>query len=63
MSKQNNNSDYIHCPLLKKQIELGLCLDINYERLKYFNTGIIKEIGKTNEAVNTECEKCLNKPL
>lgn len=63
MSREISNSDNIQCPLLKKQIELGLCLDINYERLKYFNTGIIKEIGKTNEAVNTECEKCPNKPV
>jgi hypothetical protein len=55
------------CPLLNRQIAEGLCLDINYERLRLFNAGVLsdaqRETGKTLEEINGICEVCPNQPL
>lgn len=60
---KDKKADVYYCPLLDKEIEQGLCIDINYERLKYFKAGILKEIQKTEQAANKACEKCPKKPV
>ncbi len=56
-----------HCPLYKKDIPEGLCLDINFERLGYFNSNILIEVmndtGTQKHEINLTCEKCPNQPL
>jgi hypothetical protein len=56
-----------HCPLLKRDIPEGLCLDINYQRLHYFKQDELKEAqretGKTVEKISSICEACPNQPL
>ncbi|MBL0318616.1 MAG: hypothetical protein IPP74_04915 [Alphaproteobacteria bacterium] len=55
------------CPLLKKEINEGTCLDINYQRLELFKKDILKDIMKekryTLSDVNNTCENCPNLPL
>jgi hypothetical protein len=56
-----NNKKW-YCLIYKKEIQEGLCLDINNERLGYFNTGqlkIIKKIFKLNkDKVDETCKNC-----
>jgi len=56
-----------YCPLLKRDIEQGLCLDINFQRLKYCKPDVLKdaqqETGKTFEEISSICEACPNQPL
>lgn len=63
MGNIKSNDDNFYCPLLKKVIELGICLDINYERENYFKTGIIKEMEKSIEEANHECNNCPKNPF
>lgn len=55
------------CPLFKKEISEGLCIDINYERLEYFKgetlKDIMKQIHKNKGEINCICENCPNMPL
>jgi hypothetical protein len=54
-------------PLLKRDIPEGLCLDINYQRLKFFKPDVLtdaqRETGKSVEEVSSICEACPNQPL
>lgn len=63
--KKNETEWY--CPLLKKNIDEGYCLDINYERLEYFNSGVIDSLLQvtriSKEELNKICEECKNQPL
>jgi hypothetical protein len=56
-----------YCPLLGRTIEAGLCLDINYQRLGYFEPDVLlsvmKETKKSVEEVSAICEACPNLPL
>jgi hypothetical protein len=56
-----------HCPLLKREIPQGLCLDINYQRLKFCKPDVLtdaqRETGKTVEEISLVCEDCPNQPL
>jgi hypothetical protein len=60
-------SDFWFCPLYKKEIAEGLCLDINYERLEYFKGETLKDImtqlHKTKDEIDFVCENCPNLPL
>lgn len=60
--KKNIKSGFWFCPLYKKEISEGLCLDINYERLEYFKSevlkGTMKQLQKSREEINHTCEHC-----
>jgi hypothetical protein len=55
------------CPLLGKRIEEGLCIDINYQRLRLVKEDVLAEvkrtIKKTNDEISRVCEGCPNLPL
>jgi hypothetical protein len=55
------------CPLLQRAIAQGLCLDINYQRLRWVKPDVLKdaqqETGKTVEQISSICEACPNQPL
>ena len=55
------------CPLLGRAIAEGRCLDINYQRLGYFQPDVLLEVQsetkKTVEEVSHICESCPNQPL
>ncbi|MED4907471.1 hypothetical protein P9761_29115 [Brevibacillus centrosporus] len=57
----------IFCPLYKKEIGDGKCLDICYELSNIKKEEFIKDIRKHNNINNEEiieiCEKCPNYPL
>ncbi len=59
----NKSEEVYYCPLLQTKIELGLCLDINYERKKLFKIGILEELGKSTDYTNEKCEKCPHNPF
>jgi hypothetical protein len=65
MSHKDNMEWY--CPLYKKNISEGKCLDINYERLEYMDSGCLLEAtkltGKTKEQIDRTCEVCPNLPI
>jgi hypothetical protein len=56
-----------HCPLFKRYIAEGLCLDINYQLLKLFKADVLtdaqRETGKTIQEITSICEACPNQPL
>jgi hypothetical protein len=56
-----------YCPLYEKDIAEGKCLDINYERLGYMNSGCLAEVdrltGKNKSDVDRTCESCPNLPV
>ncbi|WP_143191932.1 hypothetical protein [Paenibacillus sp. P46E] len=54
--------DY-YCPLLNKVIELGLCMDINYEREKIANFNILTELRINKEEADHCCTKCPHHPF
>ncbi|CQR57801.1 hypothetical protein [Paenibacillus riograndensis] len=54
--------DY-YCPLLNKVIQLGLCMDINYERTKIANFNILPELGINKEEADQCCTKCPHLPF
>jgi|GEM_PF-3492980 len=55
-----NNNDYFYCPIYKKEIDVALCMDINYERLQYFKTGALKDIKKLFNLEKTEVDEICN---
>ncbi len=63
----DNGEHHWYCPLLKRDIEDGLCLDINLQRLKFCKQDVLKdaqhETGKTVEEISSVCEACPNQPL
>ena len=56
-----------YCPLLKRKIAEGLCLDINYQLLRLCKPDVLtdaqRETGKTTEEISSICEACPNQPL
>jgi hypothetical protein len=56
-----------YCPLLKREIPEGLCLDINYQRLQVCKADVLTdaqlESGKTLQELSSTCEACPNQPL
>jgi hypothetical protein len=61
-------TDYFwSCPLLKRQIAEGHCLDINYQLLRlckaYELADAQRETGKSVEEISLVCEACPNQPL
>lgn len=56
-----------YCPLLKREISEGLCLDINCQRLQLFKADVLadaqRETGKTIDEISSICEACPNQPL
>jgi hypothetical protein len=56
-----------YCPLFSREIEVGLCLDINYQCLGLFKVDVLgdaqKESGKTVQEISEICEACPNQPL
>jgi len=63
--KLRDNSGSWYCPLLKKCISEGMCLEINYERLKLFKTDHLKKLKKTMtlNKINHTCKSCPNLPI
>lgn len=60
-------SERYYCPLLKKIIEEGLCVDINYENEKIMKEDELKAIKKmlkkTNAEIKETCQNCKHYPL
>lgn len=56
-----------HCPLYKRDIAEGKCLDINYERLGIMDAGCIREIarltGRMKPEIDQTCRACPNFPF
>jgi hypothetical protein len=56
-----------YCPLYKRSIAEGKCLDINFERLGYMNCGCLHEVtkltGKTKAEIDRTCIECPNLPI
>lgn len=63
MNELENSQDEFYCPLLDRDIELGLCLDINYERMKLFTIGILGECKISVEDAHATCSKCIYNPM
>jgi len=63
----NTSNKEWYCPLYKRNIAEGKCLDINYERLGYMNCGCLLEVtrltGKTKAEIDLTCEACPNLPI
>jgi len=55
------------CPLLNRDIDLGLCLEVNYERLGYFKPDSLayarRVTGLSVERVSEVCEAWPHQPL
>lgn len=60
-------SEPYFCPIFKRDIASGKCLDINHERLGYFRSDSLHEIKKCTGLkkleVDKTCEACPNLPL
>lgn len=56
-----------YCPLFKKEIDEGKCLDINYELILAKTEEELKlikiKLSKKNEEIEKICERCPNYPL
>ncbi len=56
-----------YCPLFKKTISYGRCVDINYELEKIIKENELKFIRRilvtNNKEIQNICIKCLNYPL
>jgi hypothetical protein len=67
MNKQNNSSEFWFCPITKKDISEGLCLDIYYQRLEYFKNDVLssflKQYSLNKSELNDICDNCPNMPL
>ena len=65
MNQEAKNSWY--CPLYKRDIAEGKCLDINYERLGYMDGGCLREVakltGKAKAEIDETCEACPSFPF
>jgi hypothetical protein len=57
----------VTCPLLKRNISVGHCLDINLQRIGAFKPDVLtqarQETSLTVEQVSAVCEACPNMPL
>jgi hypothetical protein len=57
----------VECPLLKRCIAEGYCLDINFQRLGFIKPDVLteaqQETGLTIEQVSAVCESCPHLPL
>ena len=63
-----NENDKIICPLYyDREISLGKCMDINYERLNHTKYDDMKDLtkitGKNIEELSEICNKCPNQPF
>lgn len=58
-----HDDDELYCKLRNKKIELGLCLDINYEIVKVFNTNTLQELELTDNYADAVCESCPYCPI
>ncbi len=67
MKIETKEKDVWYCPLYNKIIPEGLCLDINYQRLKFFKRDALKDLIKRKQVtitkINNTCQKCPNMPL
>jgi hypothetical protein len=68
MTPLPESDDYCwYCPLLKRGIQEGLCMDINYQRLQFCTPDVLTdaqaETGKTVEEISSICEACPNQPF
>jgi hypothetical protein len=65
--EKNSNYGTWYCPLYQKDINEGLCLDINYERLEYFKSCTLKNtinmLYKSLKEISLTCDNCPNCPL
>lgn len=65
MSASNFHKKWF-CPLFQRDIAEGKCLDINYERLDYMQSGCLTEVtkltGKRGAEINKVCNSCPNLP-
>jgi hypothetical protein len=56
-----------HCPLLEKEIGIGLCTDINFERIGFINVGALDDVtkltGKREPEITRTCQGCPHMPL
>jgi hypothetical protein len=56
-----------YCPLYKHDIAAGRCLDINNERMRFFQTGMYQEVteetGIQEPEITATCINCPNQPL
>jgi hypothetical protein len=56
-----------YCPLYKRDIASGKCLDINFELLCYLAAGNIEEVGGLTgldgEGIRQVCAMCSNQPF
>ena len=63
---EQSPSKYL-CPLYGRDIALGKCLDINYERLGYLSDDCLDEItrftGIREPDITKTCEACPNQPF
>lgn len=61
------NRDAYFCPLIKKKIQYGRCIDINYEIEGFKKEEEIKEIQVLNKITKEKiveiCGNCPNNPL
>ncbi|EFM08673.1 hypothetical protein PaecuDRAFT_4467 [Paenibacillus curdlanolyticus YK9] len=57
-----NDGEY-YCPLLKKIIDMGLCMDINFEREGKAKLGILKEFEITKSFADLNCCHCPRLPF
>lgn len=53
-----------YCLLLKRTIDDGLCLEINYEYSNFFKTNILESYSIKNKEIAEEvCKICKHYPL
>lgn len=55
------------CPLYRRHIPEGLCLDINFQRKGFFKHDVVKDVIHqqriTLELVHSICDTCIHMPL
>ncbi len=61
-----NKDNRWHCPLLKKIIDEGYCLDINYQRKGYFQDDVLSHVKLITKMdlleINVICDNCVHNP-
>lgn len=57
----------VPCPLVGREIEEGYCLDVNLQRLGYFQSDVLLEVqldtGLSVTKVSAFCKSCPHQPL
>ena len=65
MSKQGAGGWF--CPIYSRDIAEGKCLDINYERIGYMESGCFEEIRKlfgfSAQEIESKCKGCPRLPF